>query len=120
MLLINFFWTFDNVELLEFKTNEELVDAVQKGIVNVSAGYFSEKENINKNYTDISFFYSRYKMTPVAIIRYENSNSSKVWKINDSIKDFKNKKLGILGFINDYNFSDSIKKLLNISDNIFK
>ena len=111
--------TFDNVELLEFKTNEELVDAVQKGIVNVSAGYFSEKENINKNYTDISFFYSRYKMTPVAIIRYENSNSSKVWKINDSIKDFKNKKLGILGFINDYNFSDSIKKLLNISDNIF-
>ena len=111
--------TFNNVELLEFKTNEELVDAVQKGIVNVSAGYFSEKENINKNYTDISFYYSRYKMTPVAVIRYENSNSSKVWKINNSIKDFKNKKLGILGFVNDYNYGDSIKKLFNISDNIF-
>ena len=107
--------TFDNVELLEFKTNEELVEAVQKGIVNVSAGYFSEKENINKNYTDISFFYSKYKLTPVAVILYENSNSSKVWKINNSIKDFKNKKLGILGNINDYNLSDSSKKMLNIS-----
>jgi len=106
---------FDNAELLEFKTNEELVDAVQKGIVNVSAGYFSEKENKNKNYTDISFFYSRYNMTPVAVIRYENSKSSKVWKINNSIKDFKNKKLGILGYKSDDDLSDSAKKLLNIS-----
>ena len=83
--------TFDNVELLEFKSNEELVETVQKGIVNVSAGYFSEKENINKNYTDISFFYSKYKLISVAVFRYENSISSKVWKINSSIKDFKNK-----------------------------
>ena len=60
--------------------------------MNVSAGYFSEKENINKNYTDISFFYSRYyKLISVAVIRYENSISSKVWKINSSLKDFKNK-----------------------------
>ena len=108
--------TFDNVELLEFKSNEELIEAVQKGTVNVSAGYFSEKENINKNYTDISFFYSRYKLTPVAVIRYENSNSSKVWKINSSLRDFKNKKLGILGYESEDNLSDSAKKLLNISN----
>jgi ABC-type amino acid transport substrate-binding protein len=108
--------TFDNVELLEFKSNEELVEAVQKGTVNVSAGYFSEKENIKNNYTDISFFYSRYKLTPVAVILYENSNSSKVWKINNSIKDFKNKKLGILGYKSEDNLNDSAKKLLNISN----
>ena len=111
--------TFDNVELLEFKSNEELIEAVQKGIVNVSAGYFSEKENKNKNYTDISFFYSRYKLTPVAVIRYENSNSSNIWKINSYIKHFKNKKLGILGYESENKkiLNDSTKKLLNISNN---
>ena len=89
----HFYSTFGNIELLEFKSNEELIEAVQNGTVNISAGYFSEKENKNKNYTDIYFLYSEYKLTPVAVIRYENSNSSKVWKINSSIKDFKNSKI---------------------------
>ena len=39
---------FENVELLEFKSNEELIEAVQNGTVNVSAGYFSEKKNTKR------------------------------------------------------------------------
>lgn len=107
---------FDNVELLEFKTNEELIEAVQNGTVNISCGYFSEKENLDKNYTDISFSYSQYKLTPVAVIRYENSDSSKIWKINKSIKDFKNKKFAFLEHNIEDIIDDSFIKLLNITN----
>jgi len=33
--------TFDNVELLEFKSNEELIEADQNGTANISTRYFS-------------------------------------------------------------------------------
>ena len=110
--------TFDNVELLEFKSNEELIEADQNGTANISTRYFSQKENINKNYTDISFFYSKYKLTIVAVILYENSNISKdiskAWKINNSQKDFKNKKLEILAYKKYDNLRDFLRKLFNI------
>lgn len=81
-----------NFDLIETSTDEFYIPEVKNGTVDSAFGYIYKGE-LDDN---ITFVQSPFNLTPIAIIRYDNSENSKKWLIPNSVQDFNGEKLGSL------------------------
>ena len=91
-----------NFDLIETTTDEFYIPEVKNGTVDSAFGYIYKGE-LDDN---VSFVQSPFNLTPIAIIRYDNSENSKKWLIPNSVQDFNGEKLGSLN-----NQKDLLKQL---------
>ena len=70
-----------NYDLIETTTDEFYIPEVKNGTVDSAFGYIYKGE-LDDN---VSFVQSHFNLTPIAIIRYDNSENSKKWLIPNSV-----------------------------------